>query len=644
MKLKGKIWAKIGVLGAIIAIVAISYVFIAKSQNGSILDQVNLGGSSDNFTPYPIEGWNSALITRPEYDSPDMPKDALVEAVNIDFDIKSSIAPRKGSNLLGTTATTTECPIKSMHTSKSITGRELLLASSCDDIEWWNDYADKWETLDDGYTSGKVFTYADGATSTDAEFYTYFTNGADGLRRFRVAFASIASNTSTAITLTADGDYDTASEFGFDNSGTVTINGTDYTYDSLNGLILQGMSGLPTFTANDGVIASVQSSGFTSAPTTAVALLIKDQRLYAAYKNNVYCSKIDSFMDFGFSSPRVGSEGEIVFYPEGGDITGLADTGDGIGVFKKNYIGSLSFEDYDSSLFDVADPGTIASGNDIGAINNKGIIQKDNTVLYVSDDIGLNLLSDKPTILTERIRPTAESYDFSDAATIIWQNKVLSAYRDTSSASFNNRILLYDALADRITEIRNWNASSFAVYNGNLYYGDSISKNIYQAFTDNYSDDGVSYITTAKTKWFNFDAPYSWKEIGHLFVEGWITQNTDIKFRINFDEGGKLSTKEVIIAGDGTYVQKDAPSGTFGLDPFGIKSFSVVSKTKSDTLKHFSAWINVNDVFDKKFRNIQFEIYTSGDNQNYRIMRIVPYIHMLDDNFFRDNNPNAYID
>ena len=46
---------------------------------------------------------------------------------------------------------------------------------------------------------------------------------------------------------------------------------------------------------------------------------------------------------------------------------------------------------------------------------------------------------------------------------------------------------------------------------------------------------------------------------------------------------------------------------------------------------------------DKKFRNIQFEISTTGKDSNYRLMRIVPYIKELDDSYYRDNNENVWI-
>ena len=111
--------------------------------------------------------------------------------------------------------------------------------------------------------------------------------------------------------------------------------------------------------------------------------------MYASYNSNVYCSRIDDFQNFSFSAPRTAAEGEIVNYPGGGDITGLADRGKYVAVFKKDYIGSLEFKDYDTTLSDIATPDTIVSGINIGAVNNKGIVQKDFSFRHIQDNCHL---------------------------------------------------------------------------------------------------------------------------------------------------------------------------------------------------------------------------------------------------------------
>ena len=611
--------------------------------------QQTFGSAVDEYEPVALEGWGSLWRTREEYDGTDMPNDALVEAINIDLGVKHSIAPRLGSLVLGT-ATTVQSSIKSLFTASSEDGRELLVRTQGTNVEWWNSVGSDWDVLATSSASGAVHTFAQGQAGLEPVMYVYYADGTNGIRRFPVGFGTISSNTTTAITLNSVTDYTSAANQGFDTSGgTVTVDGNDYRYTDLNGLILQGMAGLPTFGTNEGIIMADTSDGFTLAPSSTSALLIKDQRLIAAYGSNVFVSKIDNLRDFGFSAPRVGSEGEIISYPGGGDVTALADRGDYIAVFKKNAVNSLKFTDFDSSLFDVPEPDTVVTGIDVGAINQKGIAQRDFAVLYTTDDIGLTELGraqgstiDEPNYISERIRPTAEDWSFTDTAAGIYQHYAVSSYRHDTTVTFNNRVLLYDFRSNRLSDVRGWNASSWAIYDNKLYFGDSLTKNVRQAFVNSHNDDSNPYLTRAKTKWYNFGSPANWKELGWVFVEGWITKDTDLTFRINLDEGGKLSQKTVTIKGSGDYVASDPPSGVFGPNPFGLKSFSVVSASDSN-LRHLAGWINTRDLYSKKWRNLQFEVETTQANADYRITRIIPYMKVLDVNYSRANSLNMII-
>ncbi len=205
------------------------------------------------------------------------------------------------------------------------------------------------------------------------------------------------------------------------------------------------------------------------------------------------------------------------------------------------------------------------------------------------------------------------------------KTKVLHSARDDSD--FNNVIIVYDSLYNRFTEFSGWNADSFAVYNSNLYYGDSVNENVYKAFDSEYDDNDLPYTTEWKTKWINFGDPDLFKEISYLWVEGWINKNTTIDFTVYLDEGGSYTSKTQTISGSGDYVTEIPVSG-FGLNSFGLNNFSNVSGD-ADNLLHFGGYINVEDLFGNKFRNIQLGGVTSGTGQNYRISRIILYVNLL---------------
>lgn len=604
--------------------------------------QNKLGANTEIYGPYKLEGFGRGWMTAPEFDGKNMPDDALVEATNIDFNVKNSISPRQGTIILGSeSSSSTPTPIMSMHTSTSIKGRELLIRTYSTVVEWWNPINETWENLDSSYTSGKTFSFADGNNSSETEVYTYFSNGSEAIKRFRIAFGSVSSNATTTITLNSISGLSDATELGFNSAGgTVRVNSTNYTYSGTSGWQLTGLSALPTFTGNAGVISAVETTGFASAPTSSVSLVINKQRLYAAYKNSVYCSKIDDLQDFGSSAPRVASEGEIVFFPDGGDkINALAVRPNYVAIFKDNYIGSLEFKDFGDGLSDIPVVNTVAKEIDIGATNANAVTNKGFSVFFSSDDIGMSELTrlenkdyDESNQISEMVRPTLEDYTFSNSAIISFDGYILEAAND-GETDFNNKIIVFDDGYNRLTEFQGMNANAFAVYDGKLYYGDSVNPNTYQLFYENYDDNGLPYTTRFKTKWYNFGEETRWKELGWVFIEGFINQNTTLTFTINLDEGGRLGSKAITISGTGDYVSQQTSSG-FGTNPFGLVNFSNIAGS-ADNLLHFAGYINTDDLFGYKFRNIQFQGETSGTGQNYRILRIIPFYHVLDENWGR---------
>ena len=127
----------------------------------------------------------------------------------------------------------------------------------------------------------------------------------------------------------------------------------------------------------EGVIETVETTGFTDDPATANALVIKDQRLYVAYNNSIYCSQIDDFLDFSFSAPRVASEGEIIIFPEGGNkINALGLRPEYVAVFKDDFIGSVEFKDFGDGLSDIPVLDTLFRDTDVGAVGPKAVAQK----------------------------------------------------------------------------------------------------------------------------------------------------------------------------------------------------------------------------------------------------------------------------
>jgi len=124
-------------------------------------------------------------------------------------------------------------------------------------LEWYNKRANSWETLKGSYTTGKIMVYADYNTATQDG--VYFCNGTDKYTFWTKAIGTVASNTATVITL----NETSATTQGF-SSGTVIINGTEYAYTGVSGATLTGLSGLPTFTVNEGVAQVIDETADVS--------------------------------------------------------------------------------------------------------------------------------------------------------------------------------------------------------------------------------------------------------------------------------------------------------------------------------------------------------------------------------------------
>ena len=591
----------------------------------------------DNLKSIRLQNFRKGLWTKDEYFSDDVPLEALVEAQNIDMGGKSSLAPRLGSEVLGT-ASSAANPIISLprKTLKSSKGRELLVRSHSTVLEWWNEIAETWETWDTGYTSEKEFDF------TIYDDYIYLSNGAEALSRARMSFGTVASNAATTLTLNPVSGFSDASDLGFlSGGGTVIVDGTEYTYTGYTGWQLTGLSALPTFTVNDGVMGAVSTAGFSfqSGTPTGNKLLVKNERLLMATGITLYVSKIAAPQDFRYSVTRTAEEGDIVYFPEGGgEIVGLADKGSYIAVFKKdNSIVKLEFKDFGADAMDIPTQQGLASGMEISAVNNKSIIEKDYTVVYASKDIGLMILGrkenndfDEPIRQTERIRPTLESYNFDDTAVGLYKRKIVNSAKHNTTVTQNDRVILWDYEDDWLSTIVGWPAKNWTVFNNKLYFGDAWTQNIREAFKEGvYDDDGNSFVVKAKTRWLDGGIPETLKELGWIYVEGFMTTIDEIDLRLNFDLGKDGLGQWILngmLKGVHSYVSSPVVPTKYGQNPFGIKAFGEVTGAVGSTPRHFSRWIKISSVQKSyKFYRFQWDIESNVAGQNWRISKLIAY-------------------
>jgi len=572
------------------------------------------------------------------------------QCINANLKRQNGIQPREGATILGSFSTTAN-PIRSAHCFTRKDGLERPLRSSGTILECYNPFlaTPDYITLDTGFTSGKIFGFVDGDT------VCYMCNGVEVIRKWTGAVArfDLANSTVNVIALHAETEngvtLSSAELLGFSSSGTMIINGNAYTYSGRSGLTLTGVNTTPLGEADlSGVAEKPISTGFTSAPLGNI-LLIKDSRLLiagvSANPNNVYGSKIGDATNFSFSSPAVADDGFVMKF-WGKPITALLDKGAYVAVLKEDGAKSLSFtkigDPSSTSILTVPKIDGLFEGIGLGAVNQKSTLGLNYDGIFTSKQVGLRRLTritgndiDTPESLTERIQDDFDVYDLVDACIGAFKQQIHLGLRSSSDLNGNNLVILKDMLTGFIGTYSGINASCFFIYNNKLYFGDSFTKNTWQLYNGEYADfDGTNYydyLFRWRSKFFHYNYPELFKELGYIFIEGYITPNTNAEFKINLETENGLQTITETLSGTANYVFKSSASS------FGRKKFGEVALAPGQDndlpagAKKFYRIITPSKIglSDVRWLKMQFELETGNAGDFIRLTKIRPMVSVL---------------
>lgn len=311
-------------------------------------------------------------------------------------------------------------------------------------------------------------------------------------------------------------------------------------------------------------------------------------------------------------------------FPEGGGkITALVPYDDDLIVFKKDLVKRyrLNYIDDGSGLVSQLNP--IRQGLNIGALNNKGAINGDLGVYYISPKEGLRQLERNDLKqLTDNIRPTLADYDFSDAVAVFWENKVLVACKE-SGITFNNVVMVYDLTEPGITWYRGWNVADWTIFDDELYFISSIEPQMYKAF-DGYSEGASSAIYASWTsKIEDWGNRFKKKQFDVLGVVGKISENSEITVTVQYDENGSLSTLEGTISGSSSndYIflpGGGAIGGPLGQNVFGKGIFGGNESSGDSDLNRFRVFFKL--PFTLSPYNVQVQFSSNAAGQRWKIL------------------------
>ena len=592
--------------------------------------------------------FGKALTTRLEAN--DIQDDACTDILNIDFSSDSAIGPRLGSVIFGnaTAASATARRILSMFSAKKRNGTEIPVRIMDGDanaiMQWYSVDADAWQTLLSGLTAARSWGFTSYDTATDDR--AYMGNGYDENKEWVVAECLVngvnALNSAT-INVKVGSQQTGDATADFPASGTLVINGVAVTYTGKTASTFTGAGAHAAYTGNEAITFQPTAQVQTGLTTVKTRIwLTKDGCIWMSGNpsspTSMYKSRVGLPEDFSESTPRDAGDGDQVDFPEGGGgVTSIREKGSAVLVFKEDSInqyeltltasgaGTTGPEEIPSFKTIVTAPNigcvrhessVTPNGNEYFFVSKKGAVRKINEILN-----GQARSTFQVQPITDDIRPTIKDAVFDKSDSVYYDEKLLIAYRTSSDTTYNDKVLVYD-LATGGLGFYSWQVGAWMVYDKKLYYGSSQSPNTFECFNGYVDEDvdsaGVVIQTPILAKWrtkkFDFDEKSLTKEILYWYIEGAITEGTDITVQVGYDEANSRGVIEKTISGTGSYV--------IGALPAALAAYAIAEQplsgtiTEVDGLNRFRVYLSL---AIKRAFNFDLLFQTDGAGDRWKI-------------------------
>ena len=276
--------------------------------------------------------------------------------------------------------------------------------------------------------------------------------------------------------------------------------------------------------------------------------------------------------DFGFSATRVATEGFILKQALGGDFQNLmALNGVEYCLHKTaTWAVTISVDDLDLT--------NLIFRAKVGIPNHRAAVETADGVYYIDDTdendphfriLTLDTSSSEvvPRSISKQFKISdihvgidLSDYTFDMSAAIEFGDFVLFACR-TKDAEINNRVFVYNKV-NKATDVLDYFVSCFALYDGTLVAGDSLSDNVFTLFSG--TDDNQSYIANTWDSSIDDLGHQGLKRVVELTVEGEIGPDQALKISMSVDRGSFVevrSPSDVVanthaVEGSGDYIDR----------------------------------------------------------------------------------------
>ena len=529
-----------------------------------------------------------------------------------------------GATVLGT-STTTEDSITSLHTFRKRSGDNILMRSRGTYLEFFDETYDKWEALRTTSTDNAVYDYADYNINTDLRSYVYFGNGSDNWGRWGGA----NTNFTIAPTSSAKVLFVTDTTDGFFSSGEIMYCGQRIPYTSKTDTTFVVASAHACDINRAIAIAPEEDS----ANPKGNIYLVANNRLFisgvASSTQAVWFSKYgdaDTFLNTLVADGTDDAAGIFNLGEGGGGVTAMAQDEGAIYIFKKSIIYKVTLSD---TLYTLVPLKTFdGKSQTIGAVARKSVFTGGNGVFWITPDNRILYLSridgfDYPqvTAISDIIKPTTDAMVYASSTGIVFEDKFYLSSKASSDSVTNDATLVYNIQTNQWdSPIVGWQANDWIVYdNGTreeLYYGDASLANVYQ-ITDDAIDNTLGITANWRSKQYDFGQPHQLKEVVGMYVDGYISPNTDLEISLLADEDGYTQTYTTTLSGTDTdYIYSSEEYNTFGLSPFGYQNFS--SNDDQGEIKKFRIYLTQFKMVPAY--NYQLEFKSDGVGDNWQIL------------------------
>lgn len=327
--------------------------------------------------------------------------------------------------------------------------------------------------------------------------------------------------------------------------------------DDYNGVLTGSAGGTGTINYSTGAF----SVTFAAAPANTA------NNIKATYQTeNINANGV---LDFTKSSPRTAGQGFVFRQDDGGgDVMSVETYGATEYCFHKLKTWALTL------TADDTDATNLIYREHVGIPNLRAAVATGDGIYYADDYnqtdpkfrlLTLNNASTQVIPLPVSDQLNLQDYRFDKAAAIEWGNYILFACRQKDSTE-NNAIFAYNKKY-KLWDKHDYNVSCFAIYNGALVAGDSITENVYELFSG-FDDNGTTYSNSWESNLTKQDIE-DLKKTRKLWVQGEISRDQSLNIYVSVDRG------DYVLVGTQTGTDSNVDStarGLIGSDAVGTET------------------------------------------------------------------------